>query len=150
AFGWPSLTYTNIPGPYCVDESGANSAGMLQEPSAVAVDSKGDLWVLDSQLAEAFEYVPPFSTGMSASLVIGTGPCEIGRGTFNSPTARNFCYPQGIAFGPKGDLWISDWGYSRVVEFTPPFSTGMAASLEIGEPATDPFTSWRKCTPVHS
>lgn len=149
AFGWPGLTYSDVLGYSCSDNPGI-SAATVEYPTVVAVDSSGNLWVADAQLAEIFEYVAPFSTGMAASVVLGTGPCEIDRGTYNLPTARNFCYPQGIAFDPNGDLWISDWGYSRVVEFTPPFSTGMAASLEIGEPATDPFTSWRKCAPVHS
>lgn len=153
AIGWPSLTYTNAPGAYCINDISdqyAVSPTALEFPYAVAVDSQGDLWVTDDQRAQVLEFVPPFSTGMAAAVILGTGPCQVGRTTFISPTAYNFCDPVGIAFDQKGDLWVGDWGYGRVVEFTPPFSTGMAASLEIGEPAANPFTSWHKCSPRFS
>lgn len=150
AIGWPSLTYTNAPGPFCMVEPDTDPASTLQMPTAVAVDAHGDLWVADSQLAEVLEYVPPFSTGMASSVVLGTGPCEVGRSKFSVPSAENFCEPVGIAFDPRGDMWVADWGFRRIVEFEPPFSTGMAATLEIGEPAAEPFTSESECAPLHS
>ena len=143
AIGWPSLTYTNARGNYCLSDR----VSTLQDPVAVATDSQGDLWVADQQIGKVYEYVPPFSTGMAASVVIGTPLCDGSILGSVVPTAQNFCEPVGIAFDPEGDLWVSDPGFSRVLEFEPPFSTGMAASLEIGQPA---FTSWDQCSPTPS
>jgi hypothetical protein len=38
----------------------------------------------------------------------------------------------GVAFDSEGNLWTSS--NNRVLEFRPPFSTGMQPSLEIGQP----------------
>ena len=145
AIGWPSLTYSNPSGPSCIYVAESEPINRLESPWAVAVDSQGNLWVADTQYAEVFEYVPPFSTGMAPSVVLGTLPCQVGRTTFTPPTAMIFCEPEGLAFDPQGNLWVADWGYIRILEFKPPFSTGMAASLEIGQSAANPFAEATPC-----
>ena len=40
----------------------------------------------------------------------------------------------GLAFDSSGNLWVSDNSNNRVLEFRPPFSMGMNASLVIGQP----------------
>lgn len=119
---------------------------------SIAFDSQGDLWVSNGAAGRVLEYVPPFSDEMEPSLAIGqpnledSAPCngwEYGaHGPLLSPTAATLCGPGGIAFDPQGDLWVTDEGNVRLLEFVPPFSTGMAASLEmIGQPpiAFDPI-----------
>lgn len=130
-------------------------ASGLDGPVSVAMDASGDLWVCDSLGNRILEYVPPFSSGMAASLAIGqptldaTSPCDgEPSGVYPPPTAATLCYPWGIAFDHQGDLWVADTQNSRVLEFVPPFSTGMAASLEIGQPAPAGFTSQDSCTAV--
>jgi sugar lactone lactonase YvrE len=122
------------------------TASSIWEPGGAAVDSIGDLWVADISGSRILEYTPPFSTGMSATLAIGqssTGaegavPCNQGGA---SPTASTLCDPYGLAFDPTGNLWVVDNQNSRILEFKPPFSTGMAASLELGQPSAAAFTS---------
>jgi hypothetical protein len=143
AIGWPSLTYADAQGPSCTSGPDNDSANLLELPSAVALDSQGNLWVADAQLAEVFEYVPPFSTGMAASIVLGSGPCQAP--TFNVPSPTNFCEPEGLAFDPHGDLWVADRSYWRILEFKPPFSAGMAASIEIGQSTANPFAEATPC-----
>ena len=41
------------------------------------------------------------------------------------------------AFDGSGNLWVADAFNQRVLEYTPPFSNGMAASLELGQPSGD-------------
>ncbi len=106
-----------------------NSAG-LDHPYGVAFDSSGNLWVSDSFDDRVLEFQPPFHSGMAASIVIGQSDFDtvgrmVGAGELN--------FPNGLAFDPSGNLWVADTGNQRVLEFEPPFSTGMAASQVIGQ-----------------
>ncbi len=42
--------------------------------------------------------------------------------------------PISLAFDANGNLWVTDSAYVRVVEFVPPFTNDMNASLVIGQP----------------
>ncbi len=119
-----------------------DSANTLVGVYAVAIDGDGDLWVSDGG-SRIVEFKTPFSNGMSASLVIGqtsmsgTG-CNQGGG---ATTASTICNSYGMAFDASGNLWVPDSDNNRVLEFKPPFSNDMAASLELGQPAATAFTS---------
>ena len=107
-------------------------------PSTVAFDRKGDLWVSDSGNERVLEFVPPFSTGMAASVELGY-PAQVGMAATlqqhcQTTSATTLCGPGGLAFDAEGNLWVVDNGNQRVLEFSPPFSDGMAASLVIGQP----------------
>ncbi len=129
----------------CLLNTQATAAGMYF-PIAVAIDHNGNLWVTDNWNSRVLEYVPPFRNGMPATLAIGqasTGapdanPCNRGG---VAPTASTLCIPDGASFDPNGNLWVSDCVNNRVLEYMPPFSTGMAANLELGQPAATAFTS---------
>jgi len=105
----------------------------LNNPSQVLFDPSGNLWVVDSGNSRVLEFQPPFSDGMNASVVIGSG-------TFtrvdNATTGKgaSLCSPAGAAFDSFGDLWVSDSGNERVLEYKPPFQSGMGASIVIGHP----------------
>jgi len=47
------------------------SANTLEWPPGQAMDPAGDLWVADSNDCRGLKYQPPFTTDMSASLVLG-------------------------------------------------------------------------------
>ena len=75
--------------------------------------------------------MPPFTNGMTASLVIGqVNVTSNGAAT----TASGLAFPTGIAFDRAGNLWIGDSGNNRVLEFVPAFATGMSASVVLGQP----------------
>jgi sugar lactone lactonase YvrE len=103
----------------------------IGNPTAVAFDSKGDLWVVDNSNNRVLEYKPPFSTGEAASLVIGQTSLT---GTGDASPAGGLFGPTGIAFDSSGNLWVTDQGNNRVLEFKSPFSNGELASLVIGQP----------------
>ena len=102
----------------------------LQNPGGVAVDGSGNIWVSDSAHNRVLEFKAPVTNGEAASVVIGepdftTKSCAV--------TATNLCGPfEGIAFDPSGNLWVSDTSSWRILEFKPPFTNGMAASVVIG------------------
>lgn len=102
----------------------------LDEPAFCTVDSQGDLWVSDFANARVLEFVPPFTNGSNANLVLGQSSFT---GDASGVSAVNLSLPVGLTFDAKGDLWVADSGNNRVVEYVPPFSDGMAASLVIGQ-----------------
>lgn len=107
-----------------------NGSSNFSGPRAAAVDHAGDLWVADSQNNRILEFVPPFSDGMAASLVLG----QAGFGTNASGQGPNLLHaPTALAFGPNGELWVADNGSNRVLGFAPPFSTDMSANAVLGQ-----------------
>ncbi len=110
--------------------AGGTSSVNLTGPGAAAVDAHGDLWIADTVANRVLEFVPPFRTGMAASLVLGQNSFE---GDRPGATAVNLSYPDDLSFDALGDLWVADTDNNRVVEYEPPFTTGMAASVVVGQ-----------------
>jgi secreted PhoX family phosphatase len=109
----------------------ATTAGGLNLPQFFTFDAKGNLWVSDYANNRVLQFPAPFSTGEMATLVIGqTDLMSSGSGTTQSTLAAPF----GVAFDPDGDLWVADSVNNRALEFVPPFTTGMMASVVIGQP----------------
>lgn len=111
--------------------TGGTSATTLSCPSGIAFDSKGNIWVSDYNNSRIVEYKAPFANGMAASIALG-------QADLNSSTcatsATALCYPwEGLAFDSKGNFFVADYSNCRIVEYQPPFATGMAATLAIGQ-----------------
>jgi sugar lactone lactonase YvrE len=121
------------------------TANTIELPLAVAIDGNGNLWVAERYTtSRILEFVPPFSNGMNATLVIGQNSLTNSLGCnqgLAAPTASTICGSEGMTFDASGDLWVADSGNERVLEFKPPFATGMAASVELGQPSATAFTS---------
>jgi sugar lactone lactonase YvrE len=107
----------------------ATASGM-NNATSTKIDSQGNLWVSDWGNNRILEFKPPFLTNMNASLVIGQVDFD---GNSSSGTPEGFSLPRGISFDSGGNLWVADSDNNRVLEFTPPFSTAMAASLILGK-----------------
>jgi DNA-binding beta-propeller fold protein YncE len=99
-----------------------SSPASLCSPKGVAFDSSGNLWVSDYGSDRVLEFKAPFTSGMTASVVIGTGTCT-------APTASSLCGPRGIAFDSSGNLWVADTAYNRILMFAPPYTSGASAVL---------------------
>jgi sugar lactone lactonase YvrE len=110
----------------------SQGAQSLRLPQTVSMDASGDLWVADGANNRVVEFSPPFSSGMSASLALGQA--NLTRGLAGS-NQHGLAFPYQVAFDKAGDLWASDYANSRVLEFKPPFSNGMNASVTIGQPS---------------
>ena len=117
----------------------ALSATGMDRPAAALFDSNGNLYIADQNNSRVLQFKPPFSNGMSASLVLGEPDFVTATGSTGQPTQSNLHWPDGLAFDGSGNLWVADSANSRVVEYQPPFTNGMNASLVIG--AAD-FTSF--------
>lgn len=109
----------------------ATSATGLSFPVKAVSDHSGNLWVAECDNSRIVEYKPPFSNGMSASVVLGQPDMNTSNG---GTSATTLSCPSGMVFDSHGNLWVSDYSNSRIVEFKAPFTSGMAASVVLGQP----------------
>jgi sugar lactone lactonase YvrE len=102
----------------------------LSDIAGLAIDGSGDLWVSDFNNSRVLEFVPPFTNGMNATLVIGQADFT---SSLIATTSTGLAEPGVLAFDHSGNFWVTDTFNSRVLKYVPPFATGMAASLVIGQ-----------------
>jgi streptogramin lyase len=79
-------------------------AGKLKNPSGVAVNAEGKLWVVDS----ANNRVEQFSS--AGAYITKFGETGSGNGQLKEP--------QGIALDSAGHIWVADTGNNRIEEFS--------------------------------
>jgi sugar lactone lactonase YvrE len=123
-----------------------STANDLCAPTGVAVDASGNLYVADSANYRALEYNTPLTTGATANRVFGT--C----GSFTSVactglSANSLSDPKGVGLDASGNLYVADFGNSRVLEYhqpllavpTPtPTATPTATSTPTATPTATP------------
>jgi sugar lactone lactonase YvrE len=99
----------------------------MSAPWDVAFDAVGDLWVADAGTPNRIvEYLPPFVANETPSVAIGQASFT---GSSAGTSSTLLEHPRGLAFDPSDDLWVSDTGNCRVLEFAPPsFAVDFAAT----------------------
>jgi uncharacterized protein (TIGR03437 family) len=119
----------------------ATSAALgLWQPSGVAVDTSGNLYIADTNNHRVLRYPLPFAQSIRApDLAIGqksfTGrDRNIGAA---DPGEFSLAYPVAVALSPKGDLAVSDGGNHRVLVFPAGSlaANGPAAAAVLGQSA---------------
>ncbi len=98
----------------------------LNNPSGVAVDRQGDVFIADSGDNAVFEM-----TGDTITIVAGTGTVGYS-GDGGSPTAADLNDPTAVAVDGNGDLFIADAGNNVIREVKP----GPNGSLLLGTIST--------------
>jgi sugar lactone lactonase YvrE len=127
------------------DTAGGNpTAHDLCDPTAVAIDTSGNLYVADTVNDRVLEYNAPFSSNTAASKVFGqsgsftSGDCN--GDTFDiGSSADDLCDPSGVAVDGSGNLYVADTSNNRVLEYNAPLSTDSTADTVFGQGAD--FTS---------
>lgn len=113
----------------------ANNGGLsetsLNAPRGLTFDSSGNLWVADGKNNRVLMYPKAnLVTGGAATIVLGQTSMTTSSG---SATSSNLFAPNGVAFDKNGNLWVADLANNRTVAFAPPFTTGMAATVILGQ-----------------
>jgi uncharacterized protein (TIGR03437 family) len=102
-----------------------NKADQFNQPSGVAFDSAGNLYVADA-LERVLVFRPPFSTGQSSFNFIGEVVDQTGHVVLTPPTAKTLNSPSSITVLPTNEVLVSDTLNNRVLRF-PPLSQWPAA-----------------------
>jgi sugar lactone lactonase YvrE len=99
-------------------------------------DPTGNLWVSDLNNNRVLKFTPPFSNGMSASVVLGQ--TDLAHGTPNQgvdkPNGDTLSMPWGLAINTDGNLVVADTYNNRILTFSLPLETGNAAGVVVGQP----------------
>jgi len=109
-------------------------SGYLSKPTGIAFDAAGNLWVADAGYSRVVEFAAPLSSTSVPALILGQ-PSGSGSTTPNTGgvSATSLATPTGVVFDTSGNLWASDSGNHRVLQYKTPFSNGMAATVVVGQ-----------------
>jgi uncharacterized protein (TIGR03437 family) len=134
--GQPNL-YSAFPN---VDTPGGQTptSTSLSAPTGLALDFAGNLWVADSRNNRVLHYMRPVAQSgrIAADMVLGQSDLVSSNSAVVS--ANSLKVPVGLALGPNGDLFVSDTGNNRVLEFAAGPATNAAAIRVYGQTS---FTS---------
>jgi hypothetical protein len=131
----PTFTYSPTGARYTSSFGSLGSgSGELKHPEGVALDAKGDVWVVDSGNYRVDEFSPEGNFMRAFGWGVATGAKELqtcssscqtglpGSGPGQLGVEGAYKQAVGIAVAPEsagGDLWVADPGNARVTEFKP-------------------------------
>jgi len=140
AIGQPSGA-ANLTTNTCLSGPNATATGVAN-PSSLALDGAGNLWVADTDNARVLKYPAPITAGEAATVALGQMTTGGVSATCSAPSASTLCAPLGLKFDSSGNLWVADADNARVLMYPPEnLVTGGSATVELGQPAATAFTS---------
>jgi uncharacterized protein (TIGR03437 family) len=105
--------------------AGVQTLNQLATPAAIAFDTAGRLYIADSDsnaINRVLVFLPPFTTGMSATRVMGAQPAAVAGAPRTDPQIYSIAMfsPSAIFFlpGTQG-MAVVDSGFSRILIFDP-------------------------------
>ena len=110
------------------------SANSLSSPKGMAVDSVGNLYVADSGNNRVLRYPRPATQSGRIAPDIVFGQRQFTSSDSSLVSASSLKAPSAVAVGPDGDIFVSDTGNNRVLEYPAGSSTGAAAIRVFGQP----------------
>jgi sugar lactone lactonase YvrE len=111
----------------------------LCNPTAVAVDGSGNLYIADTGNNRVLEYNNALESGCTLrSCSSGIAADEVlGQSDFTSNAAGagtdELSGPEGLAVDGAGDLFVSDTGNSRVLQYNTPLTTDFVPDMVFGQ-----------------
>jgi sugar lactone lactonase YvrE len=94
-------------------EDGTNSAARFNEPSAIAVDGSGNVFVADSRDA-TIRKVSPMGTNWVVTTIVGD-PSK----NASAKIAERVWNPQGLAVDSGGNLFVANEGCNNILKLAP-------------------------------
>jgi uncharacterized protein (TIGR03437 family) len=129
-----SPTSTTVP---CIGAEPGNAG--LNSPTALVVDTNGNLYVADTGNGRVLRFPSPFAPGATQQANLVLGQVSFGP-PIQNPSQQNMGQPSGLALNSdtvNTALYVSDGAYNRVLVFIHPagqdFSNGQLASVVLGQ-----------------
>jgi len=115
-------------------DGGPATTSMLSDPTAVAIDGTGRVFIADA----GNRRIRMFTPGGDITTVAGGGGASgaDGLGDGGPATAANLAFPQGVAVDGKGNIYIADT-FDRLVRV---FTVGGTISVAAGIPGSSGFS----------
>lgn len=107
---------------------GGPSASTLSNPSGVAVDKQGNVWVADSSNHRVLEYDTPLATDSVADRVYGQPDFTSNLSNNGGISESTLYIPFDVVVDDGGNLWVADSGNLRVLEYDTPIASGDRAA----------------------
>jgi sugar lactone lactonase YvrE len=112
-------------------QSGIASPETMCNPSGVAVDSNGNLFVADTNNNRVLAFTAPFNAATEADVVYGqfdyffSTACNNGPSN-TPPTSQTLCGPNSLAVDASNNLYVVDTNNNRVLKFNSPLTNTVA------------------------
>jgi hypothetical protein len=103
------------------------SAHSLRFPESLAVDAAGNLYVADWGNSRVLEFNAPLTSGMDAARVFGQPDFSSFDFNHGGVSASSLYGPTGVALDEAGNLYVTDQGNHRVLEYNAPLTSDTAA-----------------------
>ncbi len=121
----------------------APTANTLCDPMGVATDSSGNLFVADLNNNRVLKFNAPYAVTPTVQDPAAVSPVFGQSGSFTTvgcpavgkALASTLCQPIGVALDSFGDLFISDFKDSRILEFKSPLTSKATADVVFGQPS---------------
>jgi hypothetical protein len=114
--------------------NGGVSRNSLNEPTGLALDALGNLYVVDYNNSRVLEYDVPLTTDRTADRVFGQ-PDFTSRAPNNGGIgATSLLLPRSVALDTQGNLYVADSSNNRVLVYAAPLTTDRAADQVFGQP----------------
>ena len=128
-FGQPSFTANSV-------NWNGPSATSMWYPGGVAVDSNDNLYVADRLNNRVLIFFTPISSDAIADRVMGQGAPTNFAGTaanFGGVGPTGFDTPYALGIDASDNLWVTEAGNARVLEFDQPLSSNFVADRVVGQ-----------------
>lgn len=115
---------------------GGRSASSLCNPTGIAVDGVGNLYLGDGLNNRVLEFNAPLATDTIADDVFGQPNLTSGVCNAGGVSASSLCSPHGVAVDVGGNVYVAERPLTnhRVLEYDSPLTTDKVADVVFGQP----------------
>ncbi|MDA4136225.1 MAG: NHL repeat-containing protein [Thaumarchaeota archaeon] len=142
-------TWGDAGGFYC---SAVTPAQYCVSPDSLTFDKSGSMWVADTDNWRVVSFNQPFTNYENESVVLGlpnftATPPNSGQQNAN---ASNMAIPEAVAIDSAGNVWVSDSGQNRVVEFLASSTIATSSTTGTSTSSSTPATTTSSTTAASS